>query len=59
MKDNRKFIWGIFLLLLCGTGAAIGISRIIDGTCQWFNLILLAGNISGVIMGIINITKSI
>ena len=59
-KETRSFIWGVILVLVCGTGTAIGISKIIDGTFKILpDAILIFFTLCGVVSGAIRLHKSV
>jgi hypothetical protein len=60
-KETRIFIWGLVLVLICGTALAIHIAEMINGTWR-FNALqsfMLFFSAVGFICGGININRTI
>jgi hypothetical protein len=59
-KETRTFIWGILLVLVCGSGLAIHIIQLKSGMhYTWYEWILLIGCLYGTIAGGFYICKTI
>ena len=59
-KETRNFIWGLVLLIICGTALSIHLTQIINEEHRNIidNLIMI-GTIPGVIIGLIKIYKTL
>ena len=58
-KETRTFIWGMTLLLVCGTGLALHIVDFINGTFEYgWHWLLFAGCAVGSIQGGVKISQT-
>jgi len=58
-KETRTFIWGIILLFICGTGLALHIIDLVNGTFEHgWHWVLFVGCAFGTIQGSIKIAKT-
>jgi len=59
-KETRSFIWGLMLVLICGSGVAIHIIQLEIGmNYTWYEWTLLAFCAYGVVSGGIRVFKTI
>jgi|TARA_R110000787_G_scaffold285497_1_gene401411 hypothetical protein len=59
-KETRNFIWGLILVLVCGSGVAIHIIQLKSGIIYtWYEWTILALCAYGLVSGGIRVSKSI
>jgi hypothetical protein len=59
-KETRTFIWGLLLVLVCGSGLAIHIIQLKSGMhYTWYEWVLFVGCFYGTIAGGFRIYKTI
>jgi hypothetical protein len=57
-RETRTFIWGLLLMLLCGSGLSIYLIRYQkDMPIEWYDLLSMAACLYGTIAGAVRVFK--